>query len=54
MLTNGVSVNVTKEVLEASGRVLLTTLSVECFTICNELEDIGSLLDTFMEGWLVW
>lgn len=48
MLDNGVSVNMAKEVLEA----LLTTLPIECFKICSELEDIGSLLVAFMEGML--
>lgn len=42
-----------KEVLEALGGVLQTTFPVEYFKICNELEDIGSLLVTFMEGQLV-
>lgn len=46
MLGNGVDVNMAEEVLEALGRALLITLPVECFKICDELEDIGSLLFT--------
>lgn len=50
MLDNGVSVNMVGEVLEVLGRVLLIILFVECFKMYNELEDIGSLLITFVEG----
>lgn len=50
MLDNGVRVNMVGEVLEALGRALLTILPAECFKMYNELEDIGSLLITFVEG----
>lgn len=46
MLGNGININMVEEVLESLGRALLTTLPAERFEICNELEDISSLLVT--------